>query len=159
MDWLTIIGSISGIIAILSLVFFTGMYVTKIKTLCKVQEKCPIGNIAIKIETIWGMKDDLAASLVKIDTLWRIYIEDNLIRFSNPGGTIVIPEELKDEIRGLLNNNEYLSRINEPTLLIIHKIGTQRFAEIAKTNGTGLGQVLTEINTFIFSCCGNKENK
>lgn len=133
MDWLTAIGSISGIVALLGLVFATGKYCTK-------------------IDSLWEMKDNLSAVIVKVDTLWHIYIEDSLIRHSNPGGEFTLPDELKADIRKLLDNEKYFQQIKEPTLLIVARIGVRKFSEVARNNGTDLGQVLATVNSFVFDC-------
>jgi len=151
MDWVNAIGSISGIIALLTLAFFAGRYINKIENLCKVQSSCQITNVAIKTEALWGMKDDLHATIVKVDTLWKIYIEDS-IGHSNPGEPVVLPVELKEDIKKLLNNDNYLSQVREPTLLVVDRLGVQRFSAVAKENGTSLGRVLAETNSFVFSC-------
>jgi len=152
MDWVNIIGSISGIIALLTLAFFTGRYISKIEHLCKTQTNCPIADVAIKIDSIWGMKDALSAAIIKIDTLWKIYVEDNLIKSSNPGEKVVLPDELKGEIEKQLNGNHYLSEISEPTLLVVNRIGLERFIEVAKTNKTSLGHVMVEANIYVLDC-------
>ena len=152
MDVLNAVGSIGGIVALLAVVFFAGRYVSKFHDVAKIQADCPISSIAVKIDAIWGMKEDIAASIIKVDTLWRIYIEDNIVRHSNPGVPVVLPEELKGDIEKLLNKDNYLHGVKEPTLLVIGKIGVARFSQVAKANGATLGQVLVEVNNFVFSC-------
>lgn len=152
MDWVNAIGSISGIIALLALAFFTGKYINKIQNLSRAQDKCPIADVALKIDALWAMKDNLNATIVKVDTLWKIYIEDSIIGHSNPGDPVMLPEELKGEIKKLLDNDNYLSEMKEPTLLVIDRIGLQRFSAVAKENETSLGRVLAEANNYIFSC-------
>lgn len=151
MDWVSAIGSISGIIALLGLAFFAGKYINKISNLCKTQDSCPISTVSVKIDALWSMKEDLSATMVKVDMLWQIYIEDSIIGHSNPGDTIVLPEDLKGEIKKLLDNDNYLSQVNEPTLLVVNKIGLRRFADIARSNKASLGQVMAEANSFVFS--------
>lgn len=131
-DW-GIAGAIIGMLALLSVVFAVGRY-------------------AGKFDTLWGMKDELSAAVIKVDTLWKIYIEDNLIRHSNPGSEIMLPDELKNEIKTLLNNNDYFGKVSEPTLLVINKLGIEKFSELARSNKAGLGQVLAEVNSYVFSC-------
>lgn len=152
MDWVNAIGSISGIIALLALAFFAGKYINKIQNLGKTQDKCPIADVALKVDALWGMKDNLSAVMVKVDTLWKIYIEDSILRHSNPEEPVVLPVELKEEIKKLLDNDNYLSEMKEPTLLVIDRLGLQRFSAVAKENATSLGQVLAEANSFVFSC-------
>ncbi|MBA7708222.1 hypothetical protein ES703_117114 [subsurface metagenome] len=132
MDW-GIIGTIAGLLAILGVAYALGKYAGKIDDLCR-------------------KKDEINAAIIKIDTLWRIYVEDNLIRHSNPGGPIVLPDELKTEIKTLLNNNDYLGKVKEPTLLVIAEVGIRKFSEIARSNNADLGQVLAEVNTWVFEC-------
>ena len=151
MDWLNAVGSIGGIVALLTVAFFVGRYVSKFHDIVKIQADCPISSIAVKIDAIWGMKEDINASIIKVDTLWRIYIEDNIVRHSNPGVPVDLPEELKGEIEKLLDNDNYLHGVSEPTLLVISKIGVARFSQVAKANGATLGQVLVEVNTFVFA--------
>lgn len=151
MDILNAIGSIGGIVALLTVAFFVGRYIGKFHDIIKVQEKCPVADIAIKVDAIWDIKEAINASIIKVDTLWQIYIEDNRIRHSNPGDPVVLPEELKTDIKKLLNNDHYLSQVNQPTLLVIERIGLERFAVIARTNEASLGQVLVEVNTFVFT--------
>jgi len=152
MDWVNAIGSISGIIALLALAFFAGRYINKIENLGKTQSKCPIVDVALKVDALWGMKDNLSAVMVKVDTLWKIFIEDSMLRHSNPGEPVVLPVELKEEIKKLLDNDNYLSQVKEPTLLVIDRLGVQRFSAVAKENGASLGQVLAEANAYIFDC-------
>jgi len=156
MDWLNAIGSISGIIALLALAFFAGKYINKIQNLSRTQDKCPIADVAIKTDALWSMKDNMNATIVKVDTLWKIYIEDSIIGHSNPGDPIVLPEELKGEIKKLLDNDNYLSEMKEPTLLVVNKIGLEKFSQVARGNRVSLGQVLAEANSFIFSCLQGK---
>lgn len=156
MEWVSAIGSISGIIALLALAFFAGKYINKIQTLGKTQDKCPIADVALKADALWGMKDNLNATIVKVDTLWKIYVEDSILRHSNPGEPIVLPVELKEEIKKLLDNDNYLSQVKAPTLLVIDRLGLQRFSAVAKENGTSLGQVLAEADSFVFSCLQGK---
>ena len=151
MDWVNAIGSISGIIALLALAFFAGRYVNKINTIGKIQGECPISSLAVKTDALWAMKDDLSAVMVKVDMLWRIYIED-ILSHSNPGGNVTLPQNLKSEIKTLLDNDNYLSQVSEPTLLVVNKLGLHRFTAVAKENKTSLGQVLAEANAYIFSC-------
>lgn len=152
MDWVNAIGSISGIVALLALVFFAGRYINKIENLGKIQGKCPIADVAIKTDALWTMKDNLNATIVKVDTLWKIYIEDSIIGHSNPGDPVMLPEELKEDIKKLLDNDNYLSQVKEPTLLVVDKIGLHRFSAVAKENETSLGQVLAKVNSYVFSC-------
>lgn len=152
MDWVNAIGSISGIIALLALAFFAGRYINKIQSLGKTQDKCPIADVALKVDALWGMKDNLSAVMVKVDTLWKIYIEDSILRHSNPGEPVVLPVELKEEIKKLLDNDTYLSQVKEPTLLVVDRLGLRRFSAVAKENGTSLGQVLAEANSFVLDC-------
>lgn len=156
MDWVNAIGSISGIIALLALAFFAGRYINKIENLGKTQSKCPIVDVALKVDALWGMKDNLSAVMVKVDTLWKIFIEDSMLRHSNPGEPVVLPVELKEEIKKLLDNDTYLSQVKEPTLLVIDRLGVRRFSAVAKENGASLGQVLAETNSYIFSCLQGK---
>ena len=156
MDWVNAIGSISGIIALLALAFFAGKYINKIQNLSRTQDKCPIADVAIKTDALWSMKDNMNATIVKVDTLWKIYIEDSIIGHSNPGDPIVLPEELKGEIKKLLDNDNYLSEMKEPTLLVVNKIGLEKFSQVARGNRVSLGQVLAEANSFIFSCLQGK---
>lgn len=132
MDW-GIIGTIAGSLAILGVVYAIGRYAGKIDDLCH-------------------KRDEINAAIIKIDTLWKIYIEDNLIRHSNPGSEIMLPDEIKDEIKTLLNNNDYFGKVNEPTLLVVHSIGIEKFTELARSNKADLGQVLAEVNTYVFAC-------
>ncbi|GAH48257.1 unnamed protein product, partial [marine sediment metagenome] len=113
--------TIAGMLAILGVVYGIGRYAGKIDDLCRMKEKLP--DSLIKVDTLWDLKDDISAAIIKIDTLWRIYIEENLIRHSNPGGTGMLPDELKNEIKTLLNNNECFGKMKEPTLLVIDRIG------------------------------------
>ncbi|GAH82984.1 unnamed protein product [marine sediment metagenome] len=149
MDW-GIVGTIAGMLAILGVVYGIGRYAGKIDDLCRMKEKLP--DSLIKVDTLWDLKDDISAAIIKIDTLWRIYIEDNLVRHSNPGGTGMLPDELKNEIKTLLNNNEYFGKMKEPTLLVIDRLNIQRLSEIARNNKVELGQVLAEVNSYVFSC-------
>ena len=151
-EWLSIFGGISGIIALLGLAFFAGKYINKIQNLGKTQDKCPIADVALKIDALWGMKDELTATIVKVDMLWKIYVEDSILRHSNPGEAIVLPEELENDIRTLLDNDNYLSQVTEPTLLVVDRLGLQRFSAVAKENGTSLRQVLALANSFVFEC-------
>lgn len=152
MDILNAIGSISGIIALLALAFFAGRYINKIENLGKIQDKCPIADVALKIDALWSMKDNLSAVMVKVDTLWKIYIEDSIIGHSNPGDPIVLPEELKGEIKKLLDNDNYLSEMKEPTLLVVNLIGLEKFSQVARGNRVSLGQVLAQANSYVFEC-------
>ena len=146
------IGAISGIVALLTLAFFAGKYINKINTVSRSQEQCPINDIAVKVDSLWNMKDGLDAAVIKIDTMWRIYVEDNLSHHSsNPGGEM-LTEEIKQDIRALIQNDQMLMRVKQPTLLVIDKIGLHRFTEAAKTNGTSLGNVLAEVDNFVCEC-------
>jgi len=137
-------------LAILGVAYGIGRYAGKIDDLCRMQEKLP--DSLLKVDTLWDLKDEISAAIIKIDTLWKIYIEDNLLRHSNPGDNIVIPDEIKDEIRTLLNNNDYFGKINEPTLLVIHSIGIEKFSVVARSNKADLGQVLAQVNEYVFAC-------
>ena len=150
MDWFALIGGISGIIALLGLAFGFGRYATKIDDIHRMKDR--LLDTCIRTDSLWGMKDDLSAVVVKVDTMWKVYIEDTLVRHSNPGGHITLPEELKADIKDMLNNDKYLQQVSEPTLLVIHKIGLERFSEVAKGNQASLGEVLAEANTFVFTC-------
>lgn len=132
MDW-GIIGTIAGGLAILSVVYALGRYAGKIDDLCR-------------------KRDEINAAIIKIDTLWKIYVEDNLLRHSNPGSDIVLPDELKNEIRTLLNNNKYFCQVKEPTLLVIDKLGIEKLSELARSNKADLGQVLAQVNSYVFDC-------
>ncbi len=149
MDW-GIIGTIAGGLAILGVVYALGRYAGKIDDLCQMKDK--LSDSLVKVDTLWELKDEISATIIKIDTLWKVYIEEALIRHSNPEGNIVLPEELKNEIKTLLNNNDYLGKVKEPTLLIIHEVGIERFSEIARSNQADLGQVLAQVNTYVFDC-------
>ncbi|GAI42296.1 unnamed protein product [marine sediment metagenome] len=149
MDW-GIIGTIAGIIAILGVAYAIGKYSGKIDDL--IQMKGGVSDSLVKVDTLWDLKDEISAAIIKIDTLWKIYIEDNILRHSNPGDDIVLPDEIKDEIKTLLNNNDYFGKVNEPTLLIIHSIGIEKFTELARSNKADLGQVLASVNTYVFGC-------
>lgn len=131
--WVSILGAVSGVLALLGLVYALGRYTTK-------------------IDAFWQMKEDLSAAIIKVNTLWKIYIEDSLIGHSNPGGGGVLPEELRAEIRTLLENDKHLGQVKEPTLLIIDRIGVARFSQIARDNKAGLGLVLAEVNSYVFAC-------
>lgn len=146
MDWLNWIGSISGIVALLTIAFFFGIYISKINAMAKVQEQCPINTISVKIDDLWNMKDDLHAAIIKADALWKVYIEEN----SNPGGGNMLPENLRGEITALLDNDDYLLKVKEPTLLVVEKLGLHRFVAVAKVNKQKLGQILAEVNTLVF---------
>lgn len=132
MDW-GIVGTIIGIVALLSVVFAIGKY-------------------AGRFDTLWGMRDEISAVIIKVDTLWKIYIEEAIIRHSNPGNEIMLPDEIKDEIKTLLNNNEYFGKVKEPTLLIINSVGIVKFTQIARNNKIDLGQVLAEVNAYVLEC-------
>lgn len=132
MDW-GIIGTIAGGLAILGVVYTIGRYAGKIDDLCR-------------------KRDEINAAIIKIDTMWRIYIEENLIRHSNPGSNIVLPDELKNEIKTLLNNNNYLWKVKEPTLLVVDKLGIQTLSAIARSNKADLGQVLAQVNEYVLDC-------
>ncbi|GAH91826.1 unnamed protein product [marine sediment metagenome] len=150
MDW-GIVGTITGLLAILSVAYAIGRYSGKIDDL--IQMKDEVSDSLVKVDTLWELKDGISAAIIKIDTLWRIYIEESLIRHSNPGGTsIMLPDELKNEIKTLLNNDSYIGKVNEPTLLVIDKVGIERFSAIARGNKAELGQVLAELNTYVFLC-------
>lgn len=130
MDW-GIVGTIVGILALASVVYTLGRY-------------------AGRFDTLWSMRNEISGAIIKIDTLWKIYIEETIIRHSNPGNSIMLPDELKDEIKNLLNNNEYFGKVKEPTLLIIHSVGIEKFTQIARSNKADLGQVLAEVNSYVF---------
>ncbi len=148
-DW-GIIGTIAGMLAILAVVYGIGRYAGKIDDL--IQMKDGVSDSLVKVDALWQMKDDMSAAIIKIDTMWRIYVEDSLIRHSNPGSNIVLPDELKNEIKTLLNNDDSLWKVKEPTLLIIAELGIEKFSEIARSNKADLGQVLAEVNSYIFAC-------
>jgi len=148
-DW-GIIGTITGILAILGVVYAIGRYAGKIDDLCRMKDR--LSDNLIKVDALWDLKDEISAAIIKIDTLWKVYIEDNLIRHSNPGGTIVLPDEIKVEIKTLLNNDDYFGKVKEPTLLIIHEVGIEKLSELARNNKADLGQVLAEVNTYVFAC-------
>ena len=132
MDW-GIIGSISGGLAILGVVYALGRYAGKIDDLC-------------------SKKDEIDAAIIKIDTLWKIYIEDIAIRHSNPGSNIMLPDEIKDEIRTLINNDKCIWKVKDPTLIIIDRIGLDKFSKLARENKADLGQVLAQVNSYVFDC-------
>ncbi|GAI85285.1 unnamed protein product, partial [marine sediment metagenome] len=117
-----------------------------------IQMRDKVSDSLVKVDALWELKDEISAAIIKIDTLWRIYIEENLIRHSNPGGSSMLPDELKNEIKTLLNNDDYLGKVNEPTLLVIDKVGIERFSAIARGNKAELGQVLAELNIYVFLC-------
>lgn len=150
MDW-GIIGLIAGLLAILGVVYAIGKYSGQIDDLIQMKDK--VSDSLVKVDALWELKDGISTAIIKIDTLWRIYIEENLIRHSNPGGPGMLPDELKNEIQTLLNDNDdYFGKVNEPTLLIIDRIGIEKFSAIARGNKAELGQVLAELNTYVFLC-------
>lgn len=148
MDW-GIVGTITGLLALCSVIFALGRYAGKIDDLCRMKSSLP--DAMVKVDTLWGLKDDISTAIIKIDTIWRIYIEDNLIRHSNPGNP-ALPDELKNEITTILNNNNYLWKVKEPTLLVIDRLTIPKLSAIAKENKVSLGEVLVEVNNFVFSC-------
>lgn len=149
MDW-GIIGTIAGMLAILGVVYGIGRYAGKIDDLSRMKDR--VSDSLVKVDTLWDLKDEISATIIKIDTLWKVYIEDNLLRHSNPGDNIVIPDEMKEEIRTLLNNDDYFGKVNEPTLLVIHSIGIEKFSALARSNKADLGQVLAQVNEYVFAC-------
>lgn len=155
MEWLGILGAITGILALFSVIFVLGRYAAKIDDLCRMKDS--LSDALIKVDTLWGLKDDISAAIIKIDTMWRIYIEDNLIRHSNPGDHGELPDELKNEITTILNNNNYLWKVKEPTLLVIDRLTIPKLSAIAKENKVSLGEVLVEVNNFVFSCLSQGE--
>jgi len=137
MDWVIVAGGISGIVALLSVAFIIGRY-------------------AGRVDDLYQMKTAISGSIVKIDTLWKVYIEDNLMRHSNPG-YVLLPDELKDDIRALLSSDSHLGQVTEPTLLVINHLGLDKFSRVARSNGLSLGQVLAEANSFVFECLEDKQ--
>ena len=150
MDWVSILGAVTGVLALSALAFTIGRYAGKVDDLCKMRDR--ISDTCVKAETLWGMKEEFSATIVKVDMLWKIYIEDNLIRHSNPGGTAMLSDKLKAEIRALLDNDKSLSEVKEPTLLVINRIGLGKFSQLAQSNKSSLGQVLAQANDYIFEC-------
>jgi len=149
MDW-GIIGTVAGLIAILGVAYTLGKYAGKLDDLIGMRDRLSDG--LVKTDSLWQMKDNIAAAIIKIDTLWKIYIEDSLSSSSDPGGNIMLPDEIKGEIRNLLDNDKWLCQTKEPTLLIIDRIGVDKLSQVARDNKVRLGVILAQVNSYVFDC-------
>ncbi|MFQ6062473.1 MAG: hypothetical protein ACE5J9_04770 [Methanosarcinales archaeon] len=147
-----ILGSVTGIISLASIIYFAGFKLGKMTT--------QIDTIAQDITTLKEGHQKIGKMATQLDLLWEIYARIPLMKSvdsSNVGvgskkyvltekGKALLPEDLKEDLRKVALK---LGKIEfKDAAFIIKEIGIDRLTDIALDKKIGLDELITFITLY-----------